>query len=95
MDFLVRASASMDFCCCLKIFPTSKHPKVTRLAFDCAQVLKWVLRNNCNCYLAFFLYFWTILTIRRYARPLKLWYEVPSKRFQTSLPQKLVTKDES
>ena len=58
-----------------------KHPKVTRLPFDCAQVLEWVLHNNCNCYFAFFLYFWTILTIRRYAHSLKLWNEVPSNTF--------------
>ena len=35
-----------------------------------------------------------ILTIGT-ARSLKLWNEVPSNKFQTSLPQKLVTKDES
>ena len=44
----------MDFLCRVKIFhrslqivffPTTQHPKVT---FDRAQVLEWVLRNNCN-----------------------------------------------
>ena len=70
------------------IFPTTKYPKQTRLAFDRAQVLEWVLRNNCNFYLVFFLHFWTILTIRWYARSLKLWNEVPSNKFQTSLLQK-------
>ena len=38
-----------------------------------AQVLESVLRNNCNRYLVFFLHFWTILTIRNYARSLNLW----------------------
>ena len=37
--------------------PITKHPKVTRLAFDRAQVLEWILRNNCNCYLVFFFSF--------------------------------------
>ena len=68
--------------------PTTKNPKVTSLVFDRAQELEWVLRNNCNFYLVFFLHFWTLLTIRRYARSLKLWNEVPSNKFQTSLPQK-------
>ena len=66
-----------------------------RLAFDHVQVLEWVLRNNCSCYLVFFLHFWTILTIPRYTRSLKLWNEVPSNKLQTSLPQKQVTKDKS
>ena len=55
IDFLVCVSACMDSCCCIKIvhhlllvadciFPTMKHQKETRLAFDCTQVLKWVLR---------------------------------------------------
>ena len=105
IDFLVRGQRPHGFCCRVKIFhrssqivffPTTKHPKAARLAFDRAQVLKWALSNNCNSYLAvFFLHFWTILTVRRYARALKLWNEVPSNKFQTSLPQKLVTKDES
>ena len=74
----------MDIFCRVKIFhrssqivffSTTKHSKVTRMAFDCAQVLEWVLRNHCNCYLIFFLHCWTILTIRRYTRSLKLWNE--------------------
>ena len=48
-----------------------------------------------DCYLVFFVNFWTILTICRHARSLKLWDEVPRNKFHTSLPQKLVTKDES
>ena len=68
--------------------PTTKYPKVTRLAFDSVQVLEWVLLSNCNCYLVFFLHFWTILTIQRYAHSLKLWNEAPSNKFETSLPQK-------
>ena len=56
-------------------------------------MLEWVLCNNCNCYLVFFLHFWTILTIRRYARSLKVRNKVPSKKFQTSLPSKI--SDES
>ena len=59
VDFLVRVSARMDFFCSVKIFrgssqigffSTSKHQKLTGLAFDRAQVLEWVLHNNCNCY---------------------------------------------
>ena len=67
----------------LSVFPTKKHPKVTRLAFARAQVLEWVLCSNCNClYSVFFLHFCgTILTIRRYARSLKLWNEVSSNKF--------------
>ena len=44
IDFLVRVSARMDHYCRVKIFhrrrlffPTTKHPKVTRLEFDRAQ----------------------------------------------------------
>ena len=44
---------------------TTKHPKVSRLAFDHAQVLEWVLRNNCNL----------SMTIWNYAHSLKLWNE--------------------
>ena len=50
INFLVRVSARKDFFCRVKIFyrssqiffSTTKLPKVTRLAFDCAQVLGWV-----------------------------------------------------
>ena len=57
--------------------------QVTRLAFDRSQVLEWVLCSNCNClYSVFFLHFCgTILTIRRYARSLKLWNEVSNNKF--------------
>ena len=64
------------------------HLKVTRLAFNRAQVLEWVSRINCNCYLVFFPHFWTILTIRRCARSVKLWNEIPSNKVQTSSPKK-------
>ena len=54
IDFLVRVSAHMDFFLPRQnlssfvadcYFPTTKHPKVTRLAFDRAQVLEWVLHT--------------------------------------------------
>ena len=63
INFLVHASARMDFFSRIKVFhhssqivffPTTKHPKVTKLAFDHAQVLEWVLCNNCNCFLVSF-----------------------------------------
>ena len=56
-------------------FPTTKHPKVRRLAFDRAQVLEWVLRNNCNCYLVLFLH---ILDKFDYPK-VRPFFEVPRK----------------
>ena len=55
-----------------------KHLNVTRLAFDRAQVndMSKVLRNNFD-YPKICLF-----------SSLKLWNEVPSNKFQTSLPQK-------
>ena len=81
----------MDFVCqCQNIslfitdcfLPTTKHLKVTRLAFDHAEVLEWVLCNNCNCYLVFFLHFWTLLTIQNYAGSLKLWNSISRINFR-------------
>ena len=51
INFLVCVSAHMNFSAASKyfivrrrlFFPTTKHPKVTRLAFDRAQLLEWVL----------------------------------------------------
>ena len=96
INFLVRVSARTVFFLPRQnissfvtdcFLPTTKYPKVTRLTFNRAQVLKWVLINNCNCYLVFFLHFCTILIIRRCARSLKLWNEIPSNTFQSSLPK--------
>ena len=38
--------------------------------------LEWVFCSNCNCYLVFFLCFWTFLANQRYARSLKLCNEI-------------------
>ena len=76
INFLVRVGARMDFflphqnissfiadC----FFQQQSTRKWQDMAFDCAQVLEWVIFNNCiNCYLAFFPHFWTISTVRRY-----------------------------
>ena len=57
LNFLVRVSARIDFLPRQNIssfvadfffLSKTKHPKVTRLAFDRAQVLEWVSHNNCN-----------------------------------------------
>ena len=75
---------------CSLFIPTMKHPKVTRLASDCAQVLEWVLRNNCNHYSVFFL---TFLDNFDYPK-ICTFFEVveievlSNKLFQISLPQK-------
>ena len=53
---------------------------MTKLAFDRAQVLEWVLLNNCNCYLVFFLHLSAILTIRRYAHSRLLYLKNKSRR---------------
>ena len=102
IDFLVRVSAHMDFFYRLKIFHCSSQisfsnneaPESDKIGIWLCSMLKWVFRNNCNCCLVLLFHFWTILNIRRYAPCLKLWNEVPSNKFQTSVPQKLVTKDE-
>ena len=90
INFLVHVSARKAFFCSVKIFHSlsqivlsnNEALKMARLAFDHAQVLEWVLGNNCIYYLVFFLNFWTIVTIQRYACSLKLWNEVPSNKFQ-------------
>ena len=66
IDSLIRLSARMDLYCHVKMvhrssqifFSNNEAPesnKIIRLAFDRAQVLKWVLRNNCNLILFGFL----------------------------------------
>ena len=86
----IKILVRMDFFCRVKIFRQSSqvisfsnNEAPERLAFDRAQVLEWVLCSNCNClYSVFFLHFCgTILTIRRYARSLKLWNEVSNNKF--------------
>ena len=78
MDFFfcVKSSSSFVADC---FFPTTKHPNVTRLAFDRAQV---------NIKIIWVRFYATILTIRRYTCSLKLWNKVPNIKFQTSLRQK-------
>ena len=73
IHYLVRVSARTDFSTAPKSFIIRRRlliftMKVPRFAFGCAQVLEWVLRNNCNCYLVFFLCFWTVSTIRNRGR---------------------------
>ena len=48
----------------------------------------WVLRNNCNGYLVFLFPFLVKFDCPNICRSLKLWNEVPSNKFQTSLAQK-------
>ena len=74
MDFFFCVKNISSFVADCFFFPTTKYPNVTRLAFDRAQVIIWVK------------FYATILTM--HACSLKLRNEVPSNKFQTSLPQK-------
>ena len=72
INFLVRVGASMDFFAALKHFIVRRRLFFQQRSTRQDWLLKeWVLRNNSNFYLVFFLHIWTILTIRRYTRSLR------------------------